>query len=202
MELNTNSIPAYIYHAWSAIVQRCCNPNNKAYPRYGGRGIVVCESIKQGAANLFGAIGHRPTADHSIDRSNNSQGYTCGECSDCLEHGWNLNLRWATKREQMLNRDCVHRVTIGDATKTLPEWSVATGISHVLLYDRYRKGWRGSKLIQPVQRQFGPITINGITKTVQGWADTVGVRYMVIWKRLCVGKTGEALISPRRKYPA
>src|SRR5262245_39727606 len=31
------------YRAWCAMLQRCCNPSNAAYGRYGGRGINVCD---------------------------------------------------------------------------------------------------------------------------------------------------------------
>ena len=34
---------AALYSVWSGIKQRCYNPNNKRYDRYGARGIVVCE---------------------------------------------------------------------------------------------------------------------------------------------------------------
>ena len=32
-----------IYYSWSAMKERCSNPNNKSYKRYGARGIKVCE---------------------------------------------------------------------------------------------------------------------------------------------------------------
>src|SRR3954452_5353896 len=30
------------YHSWDAMIQRCTNPNTKAFKWYGGRGITVC----------------------------------------------------------------------------------------------------------------------------------------------------------------
>ena len=36
-----------IYTIWSGMIQRCCNPNAKNYPRYGGRGVTVCEEWKE-----------------------------------------------------------------------------------------------------------------------------------------------------------
>lgn len=32
-----------LFHIWTCMNQRCSNPNNKSYPRYGGRGISVCK---------------------------------------------------------------------------------------------------------------------------------------------------------------
>jgi len=34
-----------IYNIWKGIKQRCLNPNSTRYPRYGGRGIFICEII-------------------------------------------------------------------------------------------------------------------------------------------------------------
>lgn len=32
-----------IYVIWRSMRQRCENPNNKSYPRYGAKGIMVCD---------------------------------------------------------------------------------------------------------------------------------------------------------------
>lgn len=32
-----------IYHVYYGMLQRCYNPNNPSYPRYGGAGIYVCD---------------------------------------------------------------------------------------------------------------------------------------------------------------
>ena len=31
------------YNAWRSMRKRCNNPNNRAYPNYGGRGITICD---------------------------------------------------------------------------------------------------------------------------------------------------------------
>lgn len=41
--LRTKGKTSRLYNSWSAMKQRCLNPNNPKYPRYGGRGIKVCE---------------------------------------------------------------------------------------------------------------------------------------------------------------
>jgi hypothetical protein len=35
--------PTYEYSAYRHMKQRCLNPNNPKYPRYGGRGIKICK---------------------------------------------------------------------------------------------------------------------------------------------------------------
>lgn len=78
------------YTIWTSMKQRCQNPKHRAYRRYGGRGIVVCERW-QTFENFLADMGPRPSMKHSIDRINNDKGY-------CLE-----NCRWANAFEQARN---------------------------------------------------------------------------------------------------
>src|SRR5205085_879200 len=42
-----------MYREYHDMRQRCCNPNNKDYPNYGGRGITVCERWLADVNNFF-----------------------------------------------------------------------------------------------------------------------------------------------------
>jgi hypothetical protein len=79
---------------WRNMIDRCGNPKCKYYPRYGGRGIKVCERWlgPDGFANFYADMGPKPSPAHSIDRVNNDAGYEPGNC------------KWATKAEQARNR--------------------------------------------------------------------------------------------------
>lgn len=92
-----------IYRIWSHIKQRCGNNTNPAFKYYGGRGIAVCNFIKQSSKNFLSVVGKRPPK-RSIDRVNNDGGYTCGTCPQCVENGWPMNLRWATAIQQANNK--------------------------------------------------------------------------------------------------
>ena len=77
-----------LYRTWQSIFARCCNPKNKAYKYYGGKGISVCE--RWAKFDLFATdIGEPPTSIHELDRIDPLGDY---EPSNC---------RWITKQENI-----------------------------------------------------------------------------------------------------
>jgi hypothetical protein len=67
--------------------QRCTNPNQPHYPRYGGRGIHVCERW-QDFANFIADMGEPPDPAYTLERLDNDGDYEPG------------NVVWATRTEQ------------------------------------------------------------------------------------------------------
>jgi hypothetical protein len=82
-----------LYQVWGNIMQRCENPKTPNYPRYGGRGIKVCErwhDVRAFIDDIVMTIGPRPDGC-SIDRIDNDGNYEPG------------NVRWATRSQQNAN---------------------------------------------------------------------------------------------------
>lgn len=76
------------------MIDRCTNPKNKRWKRYGGRGIAVCDrwfSVADFYNDILAEIGPRPDG-MSIDRRDNDGHYEPG------------NVRWATSSQQRVNQ--------------------------------------------------------------------------------------------------
>lgn len=85
------------YCSWAHMLDRCLNPNHHAFKHYGGRSITVCERWLD-FLNFFSDMGERPPGK-SLDRFPNNDGaYGPGNC------------RWATTKEQALNKRKSSRV--------------------------------------------------------------------------------------------
>lgn len=120
----------WLYRIWTGIKTRCFNERDKAFPKYGGRGIGMhapwVTSFSEFQAYIE-KLGPRPSRMHSLDRRENDEGYAPG------------NLRWATKREQACNTRSNVRIEFRGESRTLSEWSAMIGISGTALRNRLKR---------------------------------------------------------------
>lgn len=91
--LTAKSIRPRIYGIWEGMKQRCNNPKVDRYPRYGGRGIKVCQEWMDSFESFYKwAMSHGYADNLTIDRINNDGDYTPDNC------------RWVTIAENIKNR--------------------------------------------------------------------------------------------------
>lgn len=77
------------YRSWHSMKNRCYNPKNRDYYRYGGRGIKVCDRWKNSFVVFFENMGLKPFRGAKIDRINNDGNYEPENCC------------WATNTENL-----------------------------------------------------------------------------------------------------
>ena len=78
------------YGVWRAMVSRCIYPNDKAFPNYGGRGIVL-DPAWLDFITFYNDMGERPPS-MTLDRIDSDGNYSKENC------------RWATQSTQIKNR--------------------------------------------------------------------------------------------------
>lgn len=116
------------YESWQHMLNRCGNPKDKRWARYGKRGITVCERWKE-FKNFYEDMGDRPTDKHTLERLNNDGNY---EPSNCI---------WATPHQQTRNRRSNINITHDGKTMCLKDWAEQLGIKPATLYARIHSGW-------------------------------------------------------------
>lgn len=122
------------YLVWNGMRDRCSDPRNKRWARYGGRGISVCERW-QTFENFYADMGPRPSAKHQLDRVWNDGNYEPDNC------------RWATIAVQASNR-CDNRVvTALGQTRTLSEWARISGMTTKTISRRLNIGWQPDRAV-------------------------------------------------------
>jgi len=80
---------------------RCESPTASHYEYYGGAGITVCDGWRNSFEAFLEDMGERPTPQHSLGRFGDVNNYSCGHCQQCKQNGWELNVAWMTKKEQV-----------------------------------------------------------------------------------------------------
>lgn len=108
--------------SWMAMIQRCTNPNDTSYARYGGAGITVCDRWRS-LATFVADMGQPPegmTLDRWPDQKGNYEPDNC---------------RWATPRQQAENRSTTNIIVFRGREYTTRQLSEETGVP----YERLRR---------------------------------------------------------------
>jgi hypothetical protein len=110
------------FRIWSAMRQRCLNPQATGFANWGGRGIKVCERWSS-FENFFADMGAPPIGT-TLDRKDNNGDYTPDNCM------------WATRSQQARNRRGNRMLTLEGETLCSEDWARRVGISRAGLMRR------------------------------------------------------------------
>lgn len=125
-----------IYDVFSHMKDRCNNPNNPSYPRYGGRGIKICSEWENDPGSFCkwaydnGYDENAGYGETTIDRIDNNKGYSPENC------------RVVTFKTQSNNRRSNLFIEHNGERKTLAQWRDYFGLSqwkayHYLVEKKY-----------------------------------------------------------------
>lgn len=123
------------YESWANIIERCCNTKSSNYKTYGAKGITICKKWRDSFEEFLKDMGERPEG-LSIDRIDVSGNYEPNNC------------RWADAKTQARNRTNNRKITLGEKTLNLIEWSELSGIKPSTISKRIDKyGWSIEKAL-------------------------------------------------------
>lgn len=120
--------PTRTYTAWVNMIQRCGNSNHKSYPRYGGRGIAVCERWGDSFEAFLEDMGESKDG-MQIDRIDVDANY---EPSNC---------RWVLPVENANNRANNKTLIFEGKEMTIAQWARELGIGPKTIAFRLKNGW-------------------------------------------------------------
>lgn len=123
------------YKTWQKMLRRCLTKTDAAFHRYGGKGITVCERWLQ-FENFLADMG-QPPQRHSIDRIDGTKGYSPENC------------RWATSKEQAVNRCSTVFVEHNGERLCAKDWARKLNIRYSTLLRRINAGWPVDKALTP-----------------------------------------------------
>lgn len=187
------------YNIWVSMIQRCTNPKDQAYDRYGGRGIKVCDAWMS-FETFLSDMGPRPNKRMSLERIDNDKGYEPG------------NVRWAAAAEQSKNTRRNVTLTFRGRTMILKDWAREVGLPNQTLWNRVvTLGWGAERALTTPMREMKrgdgrgeKVVYQGRAMALKDVALEAGVNYKALWQRVR-GRgmtTEEALAKPFRKSPS
>jgi lambda repressor-like predicted transcriptional regulator len=122
------------YKCWKGLRARCLNKKHPYYKNYGGRGITVCDRWSSFEL-FFEDMGLKPSEAHSLDRIDNSAGYSKENC------------RWATAIVQGNNKRNNNILTYNGESLSVAQWSKKTGLEEDTIRARLKRGWSHEKTL-------------------------------------------------------
>ena len=114
-----------LYSTWIGMRQRCNDKNHVGYKLYGAVGVTVCKEWDD-FLTFASDMGQKPDGC-TLDRIDSKKGYNKQNC------------RWATNKNQVLNRSMTVWLELDGVKMCLNDWAKHIGISTRTLKERLKK---------------------------------------------------------------
>lgn len=169
--------------------QRCINPDNHKYPRYGARGIKVADEWLDFRTFERWALTSGYKKHLTLDRIDTDGNYEPDNC------------RWATQSVQQNNRNNNRIISFEGKEYTLAQLSRKHGMKPDTLAQRLDNGMTVSEAIsKKINFDQTLVEFDGETKTLTKWCEQLDLPYKTIYARVRRGwDLKEALTKPIRK---
>lgn len=119
-----------LYEVWQNMKHRVCDPSDRYYGIYGGRGITVCEEwLNDYDAFASWALNNGYTDSLTIDRIDSDAGYSPDNC------------RWVDIKTQANNRRDCRYVCIDGEKMTATQAARKYGVPPPRVLGRLKRGW-------------------------------------------------------------
>lgn len=124
------------WRAWKGMIDRC-RPSFVNHKYYFDKGVFVCEqwSGVDGFDNFYRDMGKKPSAKMTIERLDNSKGYSPNNCI------------WADMKTQGNNTSRNKRLEYKGDVKTYAQWAEYVGCSRHTIRSRVLSGWSVHKIL-------------------------------------------------------
>lgn len=173
-----------LYGIWSDMRRRCVYPRLRCYPRYGGRGIKVCNEWSEYAAFERWARSSGYRSDLTIDRIDNDGNYEPANC------------RWATRKQQSRNTSSNRKIVVDGRSVTIAEAAEVAGVRDVTFRGRLRRGRSVKQASKPVKARRYGVEIDGVYHSYESLAKESGLPQKLISNRVAAGWPVERLLEP------
>lgn len=165
---------------WYHMKSRCFNKNCERYPRYGGRGITICEDWLIFNNFYYWSINNGYKIGLTIERINNDGNYEPSNCT------------FIDKDKQLLNTSRTIYLTCFNETKTAQEWikDPRCKLSIKQIYSRYNYGWPDDRILtEPMEDQIQTAKRLGRSRPLTGFGETKSIGEWLLDKRCEVNKS-------------
>ena len=125
-------IKSSTYKTWESMKGRCNTNNNTNSKHYANKGITVCDRWLESFENFLEDMGEKPNNSVSIDRIDNTKGYSKDNC------------RWATIEQQSRNKSYSKIWKYGDVeAESYRQLAAIIGVDESIVYYRCSKNKDG-----------------------------------------------------------